>query len=177
MFISHQSHTVVLTHYALKLWLQLVTFISHKFLHSIICIHFVLKSWIESECPITNVYFTPIVHNHTHAIEIMISMSSIYFTQTVAYNCTHNLHWNRDLKVRVWCVQYSSVHWVSENMKTFVTALVAWTAGPVSLTYKLQLRGHGTILIACDFCIKQTKQTTTEFMMDQWGVASRHHLS
>ena len=117
MFISHQSHTVVLTHYALKLWLQLVTFISHKFLHSIICIHFVLKSWIESECPITNVYFTPIVHNHTHVIEIMISISSIYFTQTVAYNYSHTLHWNCDLKVRVWCVQYWSVYWVSEKWK------------------------------------------------------------
>lgn len=74
-------------------------------------------------------------------------------------------------------MQYRSVHRASENMKTFVSALVAWTVGPVSLTYKLQLRGHGTILIACDFCIKQTKQTTTEFMMDQWEVASRHHLS
>ena len=53
--------------------------------------HTALKSWLQSVCPITNIYFTLVVHNHTHifCIEIVTSINSVHFTQIVAYNCTH----------------------------------------------------------------------------------------
>ena len=56
--------------------------------------HFALKSWLQSVCLITDIYFTPVIHNHTHTfcVEIVTLMSSVHFTQTVAYNCTHTRH-------------------------------------------------------------------------------------
>lgn len=62
------------------------------------------KIVIWERVSITNVYFTPVIHNYTYSfcVEIMTLMSSVYFIQTVAYNCTNTLHWNRNLIVRVW---------------------------------------------------------------------------
>ena len=39
----------------------------------------------------SNVYFTLVVDKHTHTfcVEIVTLMSSVHFTQTVAYNYTH----------------------------------------------------------------------------------------
>ena len=100
-------------------------------LHTTIHIHFVLKLWLESACSITNVYFTPVVHNHTctSCIKIVILMSTVYFTQTIAYNCTHTLHWNCDVKVWEWLcaiLECALSEWKHEDVCHCLRGLDGW---------------------------------------------------
>ena len=97
--------------------------------------HFALKSW--SVCLITDIYFTPIIHNHTHTfcVEIVTSMSSVHFTQIVAYNDTHRRHTVETVQAHkkkyYWLtIKKIKNYWLEYKILSLTTLPVCWYGSP-----------------------------------------------